>query len=180
MSVYSIVSIEPHMVDGTERKLIFIGLCKDYDYAMRKHREMCSNQKYKSKIYRFIRQFGWDAFKCEIVERLPTDISEHDSLVRQQHYIDFYDSTKTMNTKNAIVTEEHKKRIRQEYRKKNADKIRQKKSDYYEANRETITEKYDLNRDKINATKRIYERKQRAWEKYLMEIHYAYSYDLFL
>tara|TARA_R110000803_G_scaffold97266_3_gene165428 strand:+ start:392 stop:649 length:258 start_codon:yes stop_codon:yes gene_type:complete len=85
-----------------------------------------------------------------------------------------------MNTKNAIVTEEHKKRIREEYRKKNADKIRQKKSDYYEANRETITEKYDLNRDKINATKRIYERKQRAWEKYLMDTRWAYSYDLFL
>jgi hypothetical protein len=159
---------------------------------MRKHRETCANPNHKSydvKLYRFIRQYGWDAFKCEIIEKLRTDISENDLLIREQFYIDLHDSTKSMNMNNAIIIGdrlEHMRKIWKVHREKNLDNIRVREAEYRNLNRDKIVEdsrEYrashktefsewrDANRDRVREINRRSERKRLLWKNAIKDLN---------
>ena len=188
MYVYTITSIEKY--DGEH--LIYVGSCVCYDTRMRKHRETCANPNHKSydvKLYRFIRQYGWDAFKCEIIEKLHTDISENDLLIREQFYIDLHDSTKSMNMNNAIIIGdklEHRRKIQKVHRQKNLDRIRAIEAEYRNLNRDKIVEESreyrashktefsewrDTNRDRVREINRRSERKRLLWKNAIKDLN---------
>jgi len=116
---------------------------------------------------------GWDAFKVQIIDAVITE-DRLPLLEFTQYYMDKFQSVKSMNTYNAIVSKqnqqeyqkEYQKTYRAQYYKKNADKI----AEYRKENAEHIKEvKAEYNRthkerNLINQTKR------RSYQKAVKEL----------
>ena len=161
----------------TDASLIYIGNTDDINNKICKHRSECYNENHKPYDYKLNKMIrdngGWDAFKVQIIDAVITE-DRLPLLELTQYYMDKFQSVKSMNTYNAIVSKqnqqeyqkEYQKTYRAQYYKKNADKI----AEYRKENAEHIKEvKAEYNRthkerNLINQTKR------RSYQKAVKEL----------
>ena len=138
----------------TDASLIYIGNTDDIDKKICKHRSECYNENHKPYDYKLNKMIrdngGWDAFKVQIIDAVITE-DRLPLLEFTQYYMDKFQSVKSMNTYNAIVSKQNQQEYQKEYQKtyhtqyykKNADKI----AEYRKENAEHIKEvKAEYNR----------------------------------
>ena len=160
MYIYTITSLKKHDIGHGLNRLVYVGSCKDYEARFRSHKSDCLNPKmesYNHKKYKIIREIGWDNFVCEVIEVCDDDITDKDLLFREQHYIDKYDSKKSMNTNDAITgidMVEYHRLYDAEYYKKNRDKIDERSKKWR-----------NNNRGKYNEIQRKCNHKRKLWKK---------------
>ena len=165
MYVYTICSINKHMIDGVEQRLIYVGSTTDFEARFAQHRSDCFNEKYHGynrKVYQLIRQYGWDAFVFEVIEVCDDGTTDKELLFREQFYIDRYDSKSSMNSKDAII---------------GIDMVEYKR--LYDAKRYKINREKRLaksiewnnnNRDRYNELAKIRRRKKSLWKYALADL----------
>ena len=165
MYVYTICSINKHMIDGVEQRLIYVGSTTDFERRFTDHKSNCFNpnsREYNHKVYQLIRHHGWDAFVFEVIEVLDDTTTDRDLRFREQFYIDKYDSKSSMNTKNAIIGVD-----RVEYN-------RLLDAERYKNQREKMnaqsTEWRINNRDRHNETARKSRYKKSLWKNALTDL----------
>lgn len=108
MFVYKI----QHKTDDT---LIYIGSTDDFDMRYIRHRrESECHRCYGSRLYHIIRaNGGWCMFNCQVIDVVITD--DGDTLKSyEQHYIDKFNSTSSMNTRNAHTDAKQYKKLYQQ------------------------------------------------------------------
>jgi len=144
--IYTISSLKKYDIGDGLNRLIYVGSCKDYKIRFSNHKSDCFNEKnggYNYKVYRFIRQYGIENFTFEVIEVLDDDTTEHDMKLREQFYIDKYDSKRSMNSYDAIMTVdmvEYKRKYNAERYINNTDRHKKVCSEWYEKNKEYKTE----------------------------------------
>ena len=158
--IYTITSLKKHDIGYGINRLVYVGSCKDYDSRFASHKRDCFNpnsHNHDYKLYKIIRKIGWDNFVCEVIEVCDDDITDKDLLFREQHYIDKYDSKKSMNTNDAITgidMVEYHRLYDAEYYKKNRDKIDERSKKWR-----------NNNRGKYNEIQRKCNHKRKLWKK---------------
>ena len=165
----------------TDASLIYIGNTDDINNKICKHRSECYNENHKPyhyKLNKIIRENGgWDAFKVQIIDAVITE-DRLPLLEFTQYYIDKFQSVKSMNTYNAIVSKQNEKEYQKEYQKtyrtqyykKNADKIKASRVEYRKENAENIKQvKAEYNRNHKEELL-IYQRKRRSYLKAVEEL----------
>jgi len=153
MYVYTISSIPKYDIGNGLERLIYVGSCKDYERRFISHRSDYLNEKlrgYNRKAYRFLRQFGIENFTFEIVEVLDDDTTDQELLLREQFYIEKFDSKKSMNTHDAIIIDkvEYMRLHSADFYKQNTDKCNKKCSEWYKKHRTETLEKQKMYRFK--------------------------------
>ena len=155
--IYTISSLKKY--DG--ERLIYVGSTKDWETRFRIHKSDCYNEKshiYNLKVYRLIRQYGWDAFVIEVIDVLDDDTTDKELLWREQHYIDRYDSKKSMNSQDAItgldMVEYNAERYKNNREKMKAQAVKWIKN----------------NRDRHNEIARKYRHKKSLWKNAVKEL----------
>ena len=191
MYIYTITSLEKHDIGHGLNRLIYVGSCIDYVRRFADHRSKCFNEKsrdYNHKVYRVIRQYGWDNFVFEVIEVCDDDITNKDLLFREQHYIDKYDSKKSMNSQDAITgldmieyqrlynAEYYKKNKEKliaqskEWTKNNRDRFNETQRNYRKANAEKIAEYQETYRTKNRQRLNDLQNKKLLWKKSIAEL----------
>ena len=168
MYIYTICSIQKY--DG--ERLIYVGSTIDYEKRFILHKRHCFNENchgYNSKVYQLIRQYGWDAFVCEVIEVLDDNTTDKELLFREQFYIDKYDSKRSMNTNDAItgldMVDYHKLYDAERY-KNNREKYLARSNEWNKKNREKCLarskENYEKNREMVIALNREWQKNNRV------------------
>jgi len=178
--IYTISSLKKYDIGDGLNRLIYVGSCKDYKIRFSNHKSDCFNEKnggYNYKVYRFIRQYGIENFTFEVIEVLDDDTTEHDMKLREQFYIDKYDSKKSMNSQDAILTVDMKEYMRKynvEYNEKNSEKLKDKRHEKYKKNRDKIKaqnrEWINNNKDRFKELQRNLYHKKSLWKKAITEL----------
>ena len=174
--IYTITSLKKY--DG--ERLIYVGSCVDWEKRFAKHKSDCFNENsvvYNSKVYQLIRQRGLDAFVFEVIEVCDDNMTDKELLFREQHYIDKYDSKRSMNSQDAITgldRVEYKRLYDAEYRKNNREKMDARNKEWYNNNREKCLtrnkEWNNNNRDRHNEIQKKSKHKQRLWKNALTDL----------
>jgi len=150
----------------TNPSLIYIGNTDDIDKKICKHRSECYNENHKPynyKLNKIIRENGgWDAFKVQIIDAVITE-DRIPLLEFTQYYMDKFQSVKSMNTYNAIISKQNEKENQKQYHaqynsqyyKENAEHIKQVKAEYNKTHKERIL---------------IYQKKRRSYQKAVKEL----------
>ena len=110
------------------------------------HKNTCNNENsknYNLNIYKFIREKGgWTNFEMKPIEEFICD-TKLQATIREQYWINFYKAD--LNSKNAHSSDEEKKEHRKVYdeiyTENNKVKIKERKKEYYEKNKNEIQEK---------------------------------------
>jgi predicted GIY-YIG superfamily endonuclease len=159
--IYTITSLEKY--DG--ERLIYVGSTTDWEKRFKVHKSDCFNENsivYNSKVYRLIRQHGWDAFVMEVIEVMDDNATDKELLLREQHYIDKYNSKSSMNTKDAIieldVVEYHRVYDAERYKNNREKSLAQN------------TEWRKNNRDRYNESNRNSYHKRMLWKNVVKEL----------
>ena len=143
--IYTITSLKKYDIGNGIERLIYVGSCLDYGNRFREHKSRCFNEKsagYNHKVYRYIRQYGWDNFVFEVIEVMADTTTDEELRIREQFYIDKYDSKSSLNTKDALVDT---KKYRREWSKNN--------------------------RDRHNELRRKYDTKRHMWKRAVKELY---------
>ena len=140
MYIYTITSLKKHDIGYGLNRLVYVGSCKDYVERFSQHKRDCFNQTretYNFKVYKIIREIGWDNFVCEVIEVMSDDTTDEELFKMEQHYIDKFESKKSLNTNDAPTgmskLEYNKKRYAE-----NADAINKQRQDFRNKNREYV------------------------------------------
>jgi len=136
MYIYTITSLKKHDIGDGLNRLVYVGSCNDYEKRFITHKSNCFNPKatsYNSKVYKLIREIGWDNFVCEVVEVMSDDTTDEELLKMEQNYIDKFESKKSMNTNDAFGydVKKYQKKYGVEYRTKNRDILNDLKKNRY-------------------------------------------------
>jgi len=105
MYIYTITSLKKHDIGYGKNRLVYVGSCIDYEKRFYNHKSDCFNPKsvaYNSKVYKIIRDIGWDDFVCEVIEVMSDDTTDIELRTMEQKYIDKFESKKSMNSQDAI------------------------------------------------------------------------------
>ena len=163
--IYTITSLKKYDIGNGIERLIYVGSTNDYESRFRDHKSDCFNEKcraYNMKVYHFIRQYGWDNFVFEVIEVLDDTTTDKELLIREQFYIDKFDSKRSMNTRDATSGLEPRE-FNRVYRRK-----------YYKNNREkcinSITEWIKNNRERVRENKRKSDAKRHMWKCAVKEL----------
>jgi len=148
----------------TDNSVFYIGSTNDFHNRMTQHKSVCFNKKsngYQFRIYKTIREHGWEMFDKFIIDVCVTDDRDVLEEMEKQYIIDLnpplnmvdytFDRKEYQRQYNAYYIREHAERERLRklrYRTENHEKVRQSSRQY----------KID-NRDRLNADKR----NKRAW-----------------
>ena len=180
MYVYTICSINKYMIDGVEQRLIYVGSTAEYEARFAHHKSNCFSEKfvgYNCKLYKLIREHGWNNFVFEVIEVCDDGITDKELLFREQFYIDKYDSKSSMNTKDAITgldKIEYHRLYHAEYYKIHREKELARSKENYEKNREKriaqTAEWKENNRDRVNETRRNSYHNRRLWRNALSDL----------
>ena len=186
--IYTITSLNKYDIGNGMERLIYVGSCVDHERRFADHRYDCFNpnsRTYGSKLYKFMREYGFDNFVMEVVEVMDDDTTDIELRQMEQSYIDKFDSKRSMNTYDAFVSDSDKKRKeiigRRNYYIKNADKMRHKTAEtaeqrkkYQDAyrleNADKIRENRNKNRDRYNAYTREWRRNKKRWVYVMKEL----------
>lgn len=165
----------------TNPSLIYIGNTDDIDKKICKHRSECYNQNHKPydyKLNKIIRDNGgWDAFKVQIIDAVITE-DRIPLLEFTQYYMDKFQSVKSMNTYNAIISKQNEKEYQKQYHaqynsqyyKENAEKLKANQVEYRKENAEHIKQvKAEYNRTHKEELA-IYQKKRRSYQKAVKEL----------
>jgi len=124
----------------------------------------------------------------EVIEVCDDDITNKDLLFREQHYIDKYDSKKSMNSQDAITgldmieyqrlynAEYYKKNKEKliaqskEWTKNNRDRFNETQRNYRKANAEKIAEYQETYRTKNRQRLNDLQNKKLLWKKSIAEL----------
>ena len=175
--IYTITSLEKYDIGDGLNRLVYVGSCVDYEARFAHHKYDCLNPKsrtYGSKLYKFMRQYGFDNFVFEVIEVLDDDTTDIELRQMEQSYIDKFDSKRSMNTNDAVFDLDKSREKSKLRYAKNADKIRHKTAEnaeqrkkYYADNIDKIKEYQEeyrnKNRDKNLAYKRAWRLKKKLW-----------------
>lgn len=121
---------------------VYVGHTTNFTQRKKEHKSNVALNK-PSKIYQIINENkGWDNWKMIEIEKYPCNDS-NEARAREQHFIDEYKSN--LNSHNASITKEDAKIQKSEYnkiyRETQGEELLKKKREYYEQNKESITEK---------------------------------------
>jgi len=170
--IYTITSLEKY--DG--ERLIYVGSTKDYEARFAHHKTDCFNpnsHNYNYKLYKLIREHGWDNFVFEVIEVCDDNMTDKELLWREQHYIDKYDSKKSMNSQDAITGLDRVEYDAERYKNQREKMIAQNKENY-EKNREKriaqSAEWINNNRDRFNELQRNSYHKRKLWKNALVDM----------
>ena len=174
--IYTITSLKKY--DG--ERLIYVGSTTDWEKRFADHKYACFNPNssgYNCKLYKLIREYGWNEFVFEVVEVLDDDTTDKELLFREQFYIDKYNSKSSMNTHDAIIgidMVEYYRLYHAEYYKIHREKINARNKEWYNNNRERMTalnrEWIENNRDRHREIDRNSRRKKRLWKNALADM----------
>ena len=129
---------------------VYIGSTTNLHRRKIQHKSTCiseNDKAYHYKLYEYIRENGgWENFQF-IILRVCEDANKKELIKLEQSFIDVYEPT--LNTKSASHTKDewykkNKERIkiqRADYRIENREEIIKKKKEYYEKNKEEILKK---------------------------------------
>ena len=79
MYIYTITSLKKHDIGSGLKRLVYVGSCIDYEKRCIQHKSDCFNPKthnHDYKVYKIIRDIGWDNFVCEVIEVMSDDTTE--------------------------------------------------------------------------------------------------------
>jgi len=154
MYIYTITSLKKHDIGDGLNRLVYVGSCKDFKIRVEQHRRDCFNKNsriYNIKVYTMIREIGWDNFVFEVILVMSDDTTDEELLKMEQHYIDKFESKKSLNTrgaigfdktewqkKNRIQNREELNRLQRDYRSNNRQKYNDTQSEYRSKNRQMI------------------------------------------
>jgi predicted GIY-YIG superfamily endonuclease len=142
---------------------IYVGSTKNFTRRKQEHKMNCNkSDKSNMKVYKTINEYGgWNNWKMICIEECDeTIITTRQAQQKEEEWR--LKLKALLNSHRAYIPEEKKseyyKLQRKEYRAENNDKIKEKKLEYYENNKEEIREKQqeyrNENRNKINEQKR--------------------------
>jgi len=151
MSVYKLYCKDPTITD------FYIGSCKDMEKRKKGHKYNCHNinqKKYNIKLYKKIRETGFDNWDFEILEKVEYENDKQLRILERK----WYDELKpTLNTDIPLRTGDivlYLKNQGKEYYIKNKEIINKKHKENYEKNKESITKRHkeyrDNNKEKQN------------------------------
>ena len=131
----------------------YVGSSKDLKKRLQKHKSNCHNEKnrgYNIKVYKSIREVGWDNIDIMIIDEIIYN-SRNEAFDMETKYMLMFD---------AKLNSCYPKRTKEEYYEANKEKISERDRKYRESKLEMIREKskkyYDENRDKaLNQKKNI-------------------------
>lgn len=152
MYIYTITSLKKHDIGHGLNRLVYVGSCKDYEVRFRIHKSDCYNEKsckHNSKVYKIIREIGWDNFVCEVIEVMSDTTTDEELLKREQHYIDKFESKKSMNTNDVIKNLMEYKEKQKLYYANNTDKRRAYNTEYRNNNQEKMKGYYTTKKEQI-------------------------------
>ena len=162
--IYTITSLKKYDIGNGIERLIYVGSCLDYERRFKNHKTACFYEKstaYNSKVYRYLRQYGLDNFVFEVIEVMSDDTTDEELRIREQFYIDKFDSKNSMNSNDAVVnTREYQRVYRREWLKNNRDK-------HNASGREWAKNNHDRAKD----IRRRATRKYRMWKNAVMELY---------
>jgi hypothetical protein len=131
----------------------YVGSTKDLKKRLQKHKSNCHNEKnrgYNIKVYKSIREVGWDKVDFMIIDKIIYN-SKHEAFDMETKYMNMFD---------AKLNSCYPKRSTKEYYEANKERISEKGRNYRESNTEMIKERkkkyYDENRDKVLKHKQEY------------------------
>jgi hypothetical protein len=141
--IYKIEHIE-------NESLVYVGHTTNFYKRKGEHKRICMNENVRAfnyKLYQMIRDNGgFDRFKMIEVEKYPCK-DKREALRREDEIMK--ELKASMNTIKSFLTEEERKKYRNEYLETNKEKIQE----YYETNKEKIQEYkkdyYETNKEKI-------------------------------
>ena len=155
---------------------IYVGSTKNFTRRKQEHKMNCNKtDKSNVKVYKTINEYGgWNNWKMICIEECDeTIITTRQAQQKEEEWR--LKLKALLNSYRAYIPQEKKseyyKLQRKEYRAENNDKIKEKKLEYYENNKEEIREKQQEyrndNRDKINEQKRehYHQNKEELLEK---------------
>ena len=140
MYVYACSSIPKYDIGNGLERLIYVGSTIDYERRFSQHTSDSfrkTSSGYNTKFYRYLRQYGIENFTFEVIEVLDDDTTEEELCIREQFYIEKYDSKKSMNSQDAWIIgdrKEHQRLYLSEWFKNNKDSQKKKRSEYYKNN----------------------------------------------
>ena len=124
----------------------YVGSTKDFKSRMSGHKHSCHHDKdtnYNYEVYKSIRELGWDKIEVMVI----------DKMIYNYKHEAFDMETKYMNIFDAKLNSRYPKRSAKEYYEANKEKISEKDRKYYEANKEKISERerkyYEANKEKV-------------------------------
>ena len=172
--IYTITSLNKYDIGNGMERLIYVGSTTDFETRFSNHKTDCFNpnsHKYNLKVYQLIRHHGWDAFVFEVIEVCDDSMTDKELRFREQHYIDKYDSKRSMNTYDAFISDEDMVEYKRLYNAERYKIIREKElarsKENYEKNREKHIARVNKwnknNRDRVNEYKRNYRHKKSLW-----------------
>jgi group I intron endonuclease len=172
MYIYTICSIQKY--DG--ERLIYVGSTIDFEARFANHKSNCFNEKfagYNCKLYKLIREHGWDNFVFEVIEVCDDNMTDKELLFREQFYIDRYDSKRSMNSQDAITKLDIVEYNAERYKNQRV-KINARNKEWNNNNRETMNarskEWRENNRDRFNELQRNSYRKKSLWRNAVKEL----------
>jgi hypothetical protein len=130
-------------------KEIYVGSTINIKDRIGKHKSSCNNpntKQYNYKVYRFIRaNGGWDNWTYDILEECDVESKEDLEL--------WYEDTWIINL-NPQLNCRRARRSKKEYYEDNKERITEQRKEYYEDNKEKIAKKgkeyYQENKDKLS------------------------------
>jgi hypothetical protein len=152
----------------------YIGSTKNYSERKSHHKNSCNNENvpsYNYKVYKKIRELGWDCWDFTILEEVFCK-TRPELLLIEGEYIKLLEPSLNCNIAGRKIKEYHinnKDKINEkskEYRINNKDKIKQKNKEYHQNNKDKLNqnskEYQKKNKDKIKEKSKEYYQKNKA------------------
>ena len=154
--IYQIVCI-----DGTCNS-IYTGSTTEFKRREAYHISASANEKYNTKLYETIRNFGgWKNWKMEVIDIYPCE-DKNELLIREQHFIDQQDNS--LNCIRTHMTKEQKIIYDKERNQANIIRNTKQRKIYRENNKEHIAEQRKKHREENREL--IKEQKRKDYEKH--------------
>ena len=137
----------------------YVGSTKDLKKRLQRHKSNCcceTSRFHHFKVYQSIRKVGWDKIGIMIIDKVIYN-SEDEALDMETKYMLMFD---------AKLNSRYPKRTKEEYYEANKEKISERDRRYRESNSEMVREKkkkyYDENRSKVLKQKQEYYESNKA------------------
>jgi hypothetical protein len=162
--IYKVVCNDINIVD------LYVGSTSDFTRRKYTHKCACinpQNTSYNFKIYQTIRSNGgWINWTMVEIEKYPC-VDSNEARARERHWFEILNAS--LNSYKPIIYKDelnnYQKEYLKEYRKNNADEIREQQKEYRKSNEDKLIkywkEYYINNKEKLNETHKIYNENNR-------------------
>ena len=122
----------------SEVEFLYIGHTTDWHMRENAH-ESCTRNESNRKLYRKIRELGWENINVEFVEDFPCN-NRREAEIREQYWMDMLGATQSANSCRSYVATDQREELKKETFKKWSENNKEHKKEYdkkyYEENKE--------------------------------------------